>query len=68
MIKSRGLLGEDNLSPSSRIHARRIEAIGEYVSVGYLDRKLDTILAKLSKPGDKNRDTEGKPQDQSNQA
>jgi hypothetical protein len=36
-------------------------------SVGHLDRKLDTILAKLSKPGDKNRDTEGKSQDQPHQ-
>ena len=34
------------------------------VSVGNLDRKLDTILAKLSKPGDKKRNTEVKSQDQ----
>lgn len=37
------------------------------VSVGNLDRKLDTILAKLSKPADKTGDTEGKSQDQSDQ-
>ena len=42
-----------------------IMAYRNSVSVGHLDRKLDTILAKLSKPGDKNRDTEGKSQDQS---
>jgi hypothetical protein len=35
------------------------------VSVSSLDRKLDTILANLSKPGDKRRNAEIKSQDQS---
>jgi hypothetical protein len=42
-----------------------IMAYRNNVSVGHLDRKLDTILAKLAKPDDKNRDTKGKSQDQS---
>jgi|GEM_PF-673453 hypothetical protein len=44
-----------------------IMAYRNSVSVGHLDRKLDTILAKLSKPGDKDRNTEGKAQDHSDQ-
>ncbi len=44
-----------------------IMAYRNSVSVEHLDRKLDTILARLSKPGDKNGDAEGKPQDQSHQ-
>ena len=44
-----------------------IMAYRNSVSVGHLDKKLDTILAKLSRPGDKNRDAEGKSQDQSHQ-
>lgn len=39
-----------------------IMAYRNSVSVGQLDRKLDTILSKLSKPDDKNRDTEYKSQ------
>jgi len=42
-----------------------IMAYRNSVSVGHLNDKLDTILAKLSKPLDKNRNTEGKSQDQS---
>ena len=42
-----------------------IMAYRNSVSVGNLDRKLDTILAKLSNPVDKNRNKEGKSQDQS---
>jgi hypothetical protein len=34
------------------------------VSIGNLDKKLDTILTKLSKPGDKRKNTEVKFQDQ----
>ena len=44
-----------------------IMAYRNSVSVGHLDKKLDTILAKLSRHGDKNRDAEGKSQDQSHQ-
>ena len=42
-----------------------IMAYRNSVSVGHLNDKLDTVLAKLSKPGNKNRNTETKSQDQS---
>jgi hypothetical protein len=34
-----------------------IMAYRNSVSVGHLDRKLDTILARLAKPGDESRET-----------
>ena len=40
-----------------------IMAYRNSVSVGQLDRKLDTILATLSNPVDKNRNKEGKSQE-----
>ena len=42
-----------------------IMAYRNSVPVGHLNDKLDTVLAKLSKPGNKNRNTEAKSQDQS---
>ncbi len=44
-----------------------IMAYRNSVSIGSLDRKLDAILAKLSKPADKTGDREGKSQDRSDQ-